>query len=183
MKKIIFILSLLLIGCQVYSEQITIPQNTEIPLAFTQKILGKKVNPDDMLPVYVVKDVIVNGKVVFAQNSPGYLNVFDVKVSQYWKPGHYDGLGGYINIDGGKIQDVNGVMRDISYQEIIKGKDSDPYAVAQGMAMNANYYAHNPIIRQGQRLKAKTLAEFTIDFQHSNTFIKPIVNTSQTKNE
>lgn len=181
MKKIICIMCLLLVGCQAFSEQLTIPQDTEIPLAFTQKILGKNVNPDDKLPVYVVKDVIINGKIVFAQNSPGYLNVFDVKVSQYWKPGHYDGLGGYINIDGGKIQDVSGVMRDINYKETFKGKDSDSYAVAQGMWMNGNYYAHNPIIRQGQRFKANTQYEFKIDLQQSNTYIKPIVNTSQTK--
>lgn len=166
MKKfVILICSIFLIQNVVSAETITVPGNTEIPLAFSEKILGKKVKPDDKLPIYVVKDVIINGKIIFPQNATGYLNVFDVKVSQYWKPGHYDGLGGYLDIDGGAIQDINGNMRNISYKQIIKGKDSDSYAVAQGMWMNANYYAHNPIIRQGQRFKANTLSEFKIDIK------------------
>lgn len=134
----------------------------------------KKVTPDSQIPFYVAKDVIVDGKVIFAKNAKGYLIVFDaykVKRCDYFEYCK----GGYIEIEDGFVQELNGNMREINYKERYEGNDCQPtsstttiYVVdttSNTLTTNGGI-ASNVTLPKDQRFRINLKNEFKIDIKN-----------------
>lgn len=151
MKKVLCLLILLLTPAICLAETITVPAGTIIPFSYDIEVSSKKVQPDDKIPITVVRDIIINNKIIFQKGSKGYLTVFDAKKVRTWHPTEYK-KGGYVEIEDGMITDINGTMRQISYKDYQKGRDLQPVAITSnfGMAnlttnrgLSANYNEQN----------------------------------------
>lgn len=187
MKKVLLFLLLILMSQNICSaETITVPSGTIIPFSYDIEVSSKKVQPDDQIPITVVRDIIINNKVIFQKGAKGYLTVFDAKKVRTWHPTEYK-KGGYIEIEDGMITDINGTMRPISYKDYQKGRDLQPVAITSnfGMAnlttnrgLNADYNEQdfgtinpngwqmggsNVIIQKGTRARAVIPQSFKIE--------------------
>lgn len=186
MKKLFFVLVyLFLFQTVTYSESVTIPVGTVIPLAYSCEVTSRKVLPDEKIPVYVVRDVLINNRVVFPRGAQGYVTVFDAKKVQTWSLTQWD-KGGFIEIDGGAVQDVYGNMRQINYQDYHRGADArkgsmaacfsngnvnSPYNYTNNQTFNSNSYAfggtsysQNASIRKDTRFRGVTANEFELNY-------------------
>lgn len=134
------------------SDNLSVPKGTVIPLAYAIKVNSRNVKPDDQIPVYVVKDVLVNRKVVFNKGAKGYLTVFDAKKVNTWSWTDYK-KGGFIEFDGGEVADTNGVMRKIDYNEHLKGADLDP--------SSSNVYVGNSYISGSNKNISTVVTSFS----------------------
>ncbi len=188
MKKFIkyFCLLSLFLFCNLdvnaISDDLSVPKGTVIPLAYSIKVNSRNVKPDDQIPVYVVKDVLVNGRVVFNKGAKGYLTVFDARKVNAWSWTEYK-KGGFIEFDGGEVADAKGIMRKIDYNEYLKGADLNPSSSTVyvgnsyingtnqnvstvGTAFSNGYSitGENVIIPKDTRFRVKTSEDFIINY-------------------
>lgn len=90
----------------VFANQV-IPAGTIIPVSLTSQINSDLLNEGDVVSIKVVKDVYVDGQVVFPKDTVGLANVTKVKHSR-----HHGGAG-YLLIKDAQIMDINKNTQDI----------------------------------------------------------------------
>lgn len=122
MKKVIFPIFLsILTFLPVNAQIITVDTETIVPIEIQTNINSRKLKADDLVPVIVVRDVIIDNKIVFAKGSEGFLRVFECTKVDTW--GSNWRKGAYIEFDGAEVRDVTGKMRKFSFNESFKGAD------------------------------------------------------------
>ncbi len=184
MKKIIFSLLLsMLVFTPVNAENITVDAGIVVPVEIQTDINSRKLKADDLVPVIVVRDIAINGKVIFAKGAEGYLRVFDCTKVDTW--GSNWRKGASIEFDGAEIKDVTGQMRKFNFDESFKGADitvgtsisSLSSTSAHGTAnafVNANANVVNPY---GQRYSAVGNVYGTKNYsENTNTMSSTFLN-------
>lgn len=122
MKKFVFSLLLSLLAfVPVNAETITVNVDTVVPVEIQSDINSRKLKADDLVPIVVVRDIVINDKIVFAKGAEGYLRVFDCTKVDTW--GSNWRKGASIEFDGAEIKDVTGHMRKFNFNESFKGAD------------------------------------------------------------
>lgn len=167
----------------VNAENITVDAGTVVPVEIQTDINSRKLKADDLVPVIVVRDIVINGKVVFAKGAEGYLRVFDCTKVDTW--GSNWRKGASIEFDGAEIKDITGQVRKFNFDESFKGADITVGTSVCGFSntntrgtanasVNANANVVNPY---GQRYSATGNAYGTANYsENSNTMSSAFLN-------
>lgn len=126
MKKILFALfCIIVLQISTFAATVTVPAGTIVPFSYDIKVSSQKIQPDEEIPITIVRDVYVGDKLIFKRGAKGYLVVFDARKVKIWNMAEYK-KGGLIDIEDGMVADINGTMRNIRYKNYQKGRDLAP---------------------------------------------------------
>lgn len=128
MKKIISLLLLItLVNIVVLPVQaVTVKAGRKIPIV-GDYTTSKKVKSGDIICGHVQRNIIVDGKVVFAEGAPVTINVASAHKAHRW------GAAGDISLINGTAEDITGTERAIAFDYDIQGNERDWVKVTAGL--------------------------------------------------
>ena len=130
MKKIIALL-LLFAFVNIFAlpvQAVTVKAGKKIPIV-GDYVTSKKVKSGDIISGHVQRNIIVDGKVVFAEGAPVTINVASAHKAHRW------GVAGDMTLINGTAEDVTGEEREIQFDYDIKGTEKDWVKATAGLCL------------------------------------------------